>query len=199
MIKIYGPKASSAWRTIWTAEECGVAYENINVKMREGEHKTPEFLKLNPNGKVPVMVDGDLVMFESMAINTYLAEKYKAELLGKTVEEHGLVYQWSYWAIAHMAHAFTTLIGPKYGRIVSEENLSEARSQVTKYLDILEAHLQGKNYMVGEGFTIADINIITVVGMAPQVNVDLSSYVNVQKWMALQMQRPAFIKTMPEA
>lgn len=195
MIKIYGPKQSSAWRTLWTAEECGVEYENVPVDMRGGEHKTPEFLKLNPNAKVPVMTDGDLVLFESMAINTYLAEKYKPELLGKDVAEHGLVYQWSYWAIANMAHSFETLIMTKYGVSASEENMESSRLQIAKHLTILNDYLEGKDFMVGNGFTIADINVYTVAGMAGFVAIDLTPYPQIQRWMEIHAERPAFAKS----
>jgi glutathione S-transferase len=199
MIKIYGPKQSSALRTLWTAEECGVEYENINVKMREGEHKTPEFLKLNPNAKVPVMVDGDLVLFESMAINTYLAEKYKPELLGNGIAEHGQVYQWSYWAIANMAHSFETLVMTRYGVVASEETLQNSRLQIAKYLTILNIYLEGKDYMVGSGFTIADVNVYTVVATASFVEIDLAPYPQITRWMAIHAIRPAFQKLTAQA
>lgn len=195
MIKIYGSKQSTAWRTIWTAEECGLEYEIVPVDIRGGEHRQPEFLKMNPNGKVPVMVDGDLVLFESMAINTYLAEKYKPELLGKDLAEHGQVYQWSYWAIANMAHSFETLIMTKYGVSASEENMENSRLQITKHLTILNAYLEGKDFMVGNGFTIADINVYTVVGMASFVAIDLAPYLEIQRWMAIHAERPAFAKS----
>ena len=73
MISIYGSPRSSAGRCVWAAEEAGVAYEVKAVDMRNQEHKSAEFLKLNPNGKVPAMKDGDISLFESMAINFYIA------------------------------------------------------------------------------------------------------------------------------
>ena len=81
MITLYGSARSSAGRCLWCLEETGVAYENKNVDMRTKEHQSEAFLKINPNGKVPAMVDGETKLFESMAINFYLADKYKPELL----------------------------------------------------------------------------------------------------------------------
>lgn len=196
MIKIYGPKASSARRTFWTAEECGVEYEQVPVNMKEKENRSPEFLKLNPNGKVPVMSDGDLVLFESMAINTYLGEKYKPELLGKNVEEHGLVYQWSYWAIANLAHAFETLILPKYGMPMSEESMTKAREAIDKYMPILDTALVQKDFLVGDGFTLADLNVASVVYSAGFIEFDLARYPEVVRWLAIHTARPAFQKVL---
>ncbi len=90
MITLYGPARSSAGRCFWLLEELGLSYENKPVDMMKKEHKSDWFLKVNPNGKVPALVDGNTTLFESMAINYYLAEKYKPEFLGKTVEEKGI-------------------------------------------------------------------------------------------------------------
>jgi glutathione S-transferase len=91
MTTIYGSPRTSAGRCIWALEEAGIKYNNQPVDMKNKEHKSPEYLKLNPNGKVPVFVDNDVTLFESMAINSYIAESYKKELLGKTASERGLL------------------------------------------------------------------------------------------------------------
>ncbi len=142
------------------------------------------------------MSDGDLVLFESMAINTYLAEKYKPELLGKNIAEHGLVYQWSYWAIANLAHAFDTLILPKYGMPMSEESMTKAREAIEKYMPILDTALVQKDFLVGDGFTLADLNVASVVYSAGFIEFDLARYPEVVRWLAIQTARPAFQKVL---
>ena len=87
MIKLYGPARSSAGRCFWLLEELNVPYENIKVDLMNKEHKADWFLKINPNGKVPALVDEDVTLFESMAINYYLTEKYKPEFMGKPLRK----------------------------------------------------------------------------------------------------------------
>src|SRR5687767_5881522 len=102
MIKIYGSPHSSGGRCYWTLEELGLSYERVKIDMRSKEHKSPSYLNLNPNGKVPVMVDDDFVLWESAAINSYLAEKHRPELLGRTLQERALVQQWTLWAMVDL-------------------------------------------------------------------------------------------------
>ena len=75
-VTIYGMAVTRAGRCLWAAEELGIDYTQKEVNMFAGEHKSPEFLAINPNGKLPALVDGDLALFESLAINLYLAETY---------------------------------------------------------------------------------------------------------------------------
>jgi glutathione S-transferase len=93
MIYIYGNKRSRATRVLWLLEEIGQPYELKNIDFDKKEQKTPEYLALNPNGTVPTLEDNGLILFESLAINTYLADKYKPELLGETPEIRGQVHQ----------------------------------------------------------------------------------------------------------
>jgi glutathione S-transferase len=97
MIKLYGVPGSRAMRALWMLEELGVPYENVPVDFVSGT-KQAEFKRLNPNGHIPVLEDGDLVLFESLAINLYLARKYDKGLWPTTVENEGRAYQWSLWA-----------------------------------------------------------------------------------------------------
>jgi len=78
MIKLYGIPASRAFRPLWMLEELGLAYENVPVNFADGGTRSAEFLTLNPNGHIPVLVDGEVVLWESMAISLYLARKYGA-------------------------------------------------------------------------------------------------------------------------
>ena len=75
MIKLYGVPLSRAFRSLWALEEIGVEYENVPVNFVD-DAKKPQYLAINPNGRIPALVDGDLTLFESMAINLYLARKY---------------------------------------------------------------------------------------------------------------------------
>lgn len=103
-VKIYGPTASRAARALWAVNELGVPFEHVPIEMKD--IKNPEFLAINPNGKVPAMVDGGLTLFESMAINLYLAKKYgsggAAPLYPNTAPGEAEVWRWTLWAQGHL-------------------------------------------------------------------------------------------------
>ncbi len=92
-IKLYGPRSGSAVRCHWTLAEAGVTYEAIHVDMQSDERRREPFLSMNPSGQIPVLKVDDFVLAESLAINNYIAEKYKPELLGDSDEEKALVWQ----------------------------------------------------------------------------------------------------------
>jgi len=199
MITLYGSTRSSAGRCVWLLEEIGVPYTLKEVDMRNKEHKSAEFLKINPNGKVPAMVDGDLTLFESMAINFYLAEAYKTELLGKTPAEKGLVHQWSYWSIAELQNPMIQVFIQKVfvpaerrDDKVIEENLN----QLPPLMTVLNNALEGKKYLVGNEFTLADLNTASVIGIAHAIGLDMKPYGNINAWLGAIADRPSFQKYM---
>src|SRR5262245_65462598 len=98
MTKLYGVRQSRAMRSLWALEELGVPYEHVPIDFVT-EAKKPEFKAINPNGKIPALVDGEVTLFESLAINLYLAKKYdKAGIQPATLEDEARAIQWSVWA-----------------------------------------------------------------------------------------------------
>ncbi|MCX6781373.1 MAG: glutathione S-transferase family protein [Candidatus Magasanikbacteria bacterium] len=194
MIKIYGPKQSSASRCMWLLEEAGIEYENVNVDMGKGEHKSPEYMALNPNGKVPTLVDGDFVLWESVAIMNYLVEKYAPQFGGATVEERALVNQWSLWSVIHLYHPFSTLFLQKWRNTPDSEATIAAHEELPKWLGILNAALEGKEFLVAGRFTVADLTAASVVARAEFVGVDLTIYPALHAWLTAVMARPALVK-----
>ena len=98
-LKIYGVPQSRAYRTLWMANELGLDYENIPIHFADGSAKTPEYLAVNPNGRIPAIDDNGFKLWESMAINLYLAKKHASGLSPKTMEDEAQAIQWSFWAI----------------------------------------------------------------------------------------------------
>jgi glutathione S-transferase len=194
MIKIYGSMRSSAARCFWTLEEVGVAYETQEVNFKEKEHKSDWYMKLNPNGKVPTLVDGEFVLWESCAINDYIAEKYKPELLGSSVEEKALVRQWTYWSLLHVQKYFDVVMYFSMFQWGTEEASEKAKVDVVPFLTVLENHLVGKNFMVGETFTLADVNLATIMNIGMSVKIDFSAFPNIMRWMGTMQARPAMAK-----
>src|SRR5262249_14596027 len=109
MIALYGVPMSRAIRPLWMLEELGVPYENVKIDFTGGS-RTPEYLKINPNGHIPALRDGDLTLWESLAINLYLARKYDRGLWPTTVEDEGRAFQWSIWAMTELEEPALTVI-----------------------------------------------------------------------------------------
>jgi glutathione S-transferase len=125
MIKLYGVRASRALRSLWAIEELGLEYESVPTNT-SGDTRTAEFLKLNPNGHIPVLVDDTTVLWESLAINLYLARKYGAgSLWPATVADEGRAFQWSLWAM-------TELEAPLLAALMHRRLLPEAQRDAAK-------------------------------------------------------------------
>ncbi len=191
MIKIYGGKMSSAGRCYWAAAEAGVEVEEVPVDFKTGEHKSEAYLKLNPNGKVPTMQDGDFILWESLAINRYIAAKHKPELLGMGAENQALVDQWSFWSMAHLGKPIETIyIEANYGAN-NPEVIAKATKEVDPLFQILDNHLKGREFMVGTSFSLADIAIATAVEFAMWVKYDASRFPEVVRWVTAMGAREA--------
>lgn len=194
MIKIYGSPQSSSGRCFWTLEEVGATYEAKSINFRDKEHKGEEYLKINKNGKVPALVDGDFTIWESMAINFYLAEKFKPELLGKDLEQKAIVRQWSIWAIADlqppMIQSFIQRVFvPEERR--SQSIIDENEEKIGPMLEVLENSLEHK-FLAGENFTLADINVVSVVDILDALKYDTSAYPKLTQWVANARETPSY-------
>ena len=185
MITIYGSPQSSAGRCFWCLEEAGVEYTAKSIDFRKGEHKSAEFMKVNPNGKVPALTDGDFTIWESLAINNYIAEAYKPELLGSTVQERALVSQWSIWSVADlqapMIQAFIQLVFvPEEKR--NQRIIDSAFEKLPTLLSTLENSLADRNFLVADRFTLADLNAAFVVSICDEIKFDLADFSNINQW-----------------
>jgi len=197
MITLYGSPRSSAGRCVWTLEEAGVPYILKDVDMKNKEHKSEAYLKINPMGKVPAMIDGDVTLFESMAINYYIAEKYKRELLGTSELEKGLCMQWSFWSTSELQPPIIEIFiqkvfmpDDKRDQNIIESNLKK----IPGLLSVLNNSLKEKKYLSGSHFTIGDINTASVVSICPMIGIDFTEYSHVKNWLNSMNERPAFQK-----
>ncbi|KAJ1383110.1 Thioredoxin-like superfamily [Sesbania bispinosa] len=166
VVKVYGPTYGSPKRVLVCLIEKQIEFETVDVDLFKGEHKEPEFLKLQPFGVLPVIQDGDYTLYESRAILRYYAEKYKnqgTDLLGKTIEERGLVEQWLE-VEAHNFHppAFNlvmhVLFAPFLNIIPDPKVIEESEEKLRKVLDIYEERLSKTKYLAGDFFSLADLS-----------------------------------------
>jgi glutathione S-transferase len=195
MLTIYGSPKSSAGRCFWCLEELGLEYKNININFQEKEHKGQDFLKINPNGKVPALVDNSFTIWESMAINFYLAEKYSPDFLGEDLEQRSLVRQWSIWSIADLQppliEIFIQMVFvPEPRRDLAK--IDTAKNKLPVLLRTLDDSLANCSFITGEQFNLADLNLASVVEISESINYPISEFTNITKWLERVKNRPSF-------
>lgn len=179
MLKLYGGARSRASIVQWYLEELGVPYEFVLLDMMSGEHIQPDFLAINPMGKVPAIVDGNLQLWESGAILLYLAEKYGAPT---TLEQRAEFAQWVLFANA--------TLGPG---IFVEASRAKEMPRLFKPLD---QRLAQSPFMLGDAFTVADAAMGSILSYMPlMLKIDFAGYPALQAYVKQITDRPAFKKT----
>ncbi|MGB1883139.1 MAG: glutathione S-transferase family protein [Gammaproteobacteria bacterium] len=191
--KLYGISGSRALRSLWAIEECGIEYEHVPVTFRK-DSKSPEYLAVNPNGRVPALKDGDLIVFESLAINLYLAKQYGGGLYPDNVQDEARAVQWSIWVIAEMEDLQLQLVIQKI--FTKEEDRDpqvweDVSKKLARPLKVLDDALAEKQWLVGDEFSIADLNVAAAMLLMPMVGFDYSQFQNVSQWAERCYARPA--------
>jgi glutathione S-transferase len=199
-LKIYGVAGSRAYRTLWMVNELGLEYENMPIHFADGSAKTPEYLAINPNGRIPAIDDNGLKLWESMAINLYLARKHDKGLWPKTIEGEAQAIQWSFWVMTEvekptLAVLFHKVFLPEGQR--DPKAAEDGEQQLQRPLKVLDQALAKTGYLVGSSFTVADLNVASVLSWARIARMDLSAYPHVDKWLTAALQRPAAVKAAP--
>jgi glutathione S-transferase len=159
-MKLYGFGPTRSLRALWGLRELGADFEFVPVNLLAGEHRRPEFLALNPAGKLPVLVDNDSVIPESAAIVLYLAEKYPDKgLLPTDLKERAQVYRWVMFAMTELEQplwriAKHTFLLPEDKRL--PQDVALASEEFTAMARVLENHMEGRQFIVGDHVTVAD-------------------------------------------
>jgi glutathione S-transferase len=185
MLKFYGTSKSRSARSIWAMEELGLKYEHLPVEVSQA--KSPENLKRNPNGHIPVLEDDGLILWESMAINLYLAEKYgKAPFWPSSVADHAQVYKWSFWGMTEVEPRLMTVLTHRIFLPADqrdEKAVAQALEGLKAPLRILDDTVKAHPYLLGNDFTIADLNVSAVMSFAMIAKVDFSAVPAAQAWL----------------
>lgn len=187
-IKIYGdPGSGSRRRVTAAASAMGIDIEIVNIDLFKGESHTPEFLELNPHGLSPVMVDGDFVLYESAAINLYLAEKAGSDLAGRDTRERYEILQWMFWS-GEQWRIFATLtfdevLGKKFACQPADETIVKvAADKIRAAAAILDKHLAEHDYIVGDRLTLADFDIAGLFSQNERTKIPLNEFPNLVAW-----------------
>jgi glutathione S-transferase len=197
MIKLYGVRQSRAMRSLWALEEIGVPYQNVPTHFAT-DAKQPDFLAINPNGRIPALVDGDVTLFESMAINLYLAKKYDQQgLYPKSAAGEARAIQWSFWGMTEIEPALLQVLIHRAFLPEAQRDAALAKAgeeKLAQPLRVLDGALAGHKYLLGDAFTIADLNLASVLSWARLIKLDLSKTPNVGRWLGECCARPSFAK-----
>lgn len=197
MIRIYGFPYTRSTRATWALEEAGAEYEFIPVDLSRGEHKKPEFLKVNPGGKVPALVDGDLILTESAAICTYIGEKFPASgLVPININERAHYFQWCFFAMSELEAPLWTMA--KHSRLLPQEHRvpEVAESCVWEFhraANLLAQHIESREFAVGNQFTAADILLGGTLNWARKAEIRLESTV-LESYADRMATRPGLVR-----
>jgi len=159
-MKLYGFGATRSHRTLWALRELDAEFEFVPVNLLNGEQRRPDFLLLNPAGRVPVLVDGDVVLTESAAIVMYLAEKYPAKgLLPADLKERAQVYRWVMFVVTELEQPLWRIT--RHTRLYPEdkrlpEDVALASQEFVAMAAVLDRHMEGRQFIVGDRITVAD-------------------------------------------
>jgi glutathione S-transferase len=204
-MKLYGfPSSTNVWMVRAIAAHLNLPLTLELVHPLKGELSTPEFLKLNPAGRVPVLVDGDFVLWESNAIAQYLASQQPNSLYPEDIKIRADVMRWQCWQMAHWKMGcqpmqYEHLIKPllRLGKPDSQV-VEQAIATFHKDAGVLEGWLSDRAYLVNESLTLADFAVATFLLYAEPAHLPLESYPNIQRWYAQVRALPAWQETAPK-
>lgn len=207
-LTIYGIQASRALRPLWAANELGLTYEHVLTDYKSGDSRTPEFLKINPNGHIPAIVDarpdGDVVVWESMACALYIARHLGqadgVNIVPATPREDAEALRWSFWTVTEVEKDALTVLMHRLAMPAEQrkpELAEAAESRLKTPLRVLEQHLgqqaaRGEAHIAAARFTVADLCVASVLLWVKPARELLAQFPAVSAWLARCTDRPAY-------
>jgi len=190
-LRIYGIARTRAFRVLWMAEDLGLDYDHIPIEIGPAGARKPEYLAINPNGRLPAIDEAGFTLWESLAITLYLAKKH-GRFYPTTLESEARAWQWSLWAVQEVdrgvniwsLHAMRL---PPSDR--DPQRLAEALKVLTPPFKVLDGTLASRSHLLGEDFTVADLNVAAVISRA--IDMDLSATPHLAQWLSRCLERPA--------
>ena len=193
-LQIFGATRSRTMRALWLAEELGLDYEQ-----RQKDESGLDYLAVNPAGKVPSIDDDGLVLWESMAINMYLVKKHGGDLAPRDLAAEAVTLRWTFWAMTEVESAALTAL---FNRVILPEGEQDAaladqsEGTLQKPLGILNDALAGRQWLAADRFTVADLNVASVLSWVKMARIDLDAFPNLAEWLGRCLGRPALAKVM---
>ena len=190
-LRIYGIARTRAFRALWIAKELGLDYEHIPIEIGEAGARKADYLTINPNGRLPAIDDDGFTLWESLAITLYLAKKH-GRFYPPTLQGEAKAWQWSLWSVQEVdrgvniwsLHAVRL---PPTDR--DPQRLADALAVLEPPFKVLDGALADRPYLLGDDFTVADLNVAAVISRA--IDMDLSGKPRLKDWLARCLERPA--------
>lgn len=182
------PLSPNCRKALVTASHLGIPLETQLVELSKGEGRRPEYLQLNPNGKVPTLVDGDFALWESNAIMRYIAGKKPNSLWPGDERVRADISRWQDWELAHWLpacsnHIFEYVIKQALGRGAPDVALvKKGEENFHRFAGVLNGHLANREYLAGEGLTLADISVGIWTAYADSARLPLDAYAHIKRW-----------------
>lgn len=222
-LTLYGTAASRAARPLWLLEEMGLPYRRVVLDYRRHATRTPAYLAVNPNGRIPTLVEGasagdgdgddgggsgsgssgggggggggDVIVWESMAINLYLVRRFGGALAPASPSEEAEVLRWTFWAVTECekdaVHVlFQRALWPESRR--DEASAAQAERRLRVPLRVIDAHLSGRAFLAADRFTVADVNVASVLAWARPSTVLMDEFAALRQWLDRCLARPAY-------
>src|SRR5262245_11404661 len=192
MLRLYGSAKSRGLRTLWMLGELGLSYEHEDYLPRSPQTKTPEFVALNPNSRVPVIDDDGFILSESMAINLYLAKKHRSPLYPTDPKNEALAWQWSLWETDRLDRQLVNYVNHTSALAAAERKADIADAawkEVVPAFDVLEIALKKSDWLAGPAFSVADLNVASALYRA--LSIDLGKWPHIKAWLDRCWERPA--------
>ena len=190
-LRIYGIARTRAFRALWIAKELGVDYEHVPIEIGAAGARQPDYLAINPNGRLPAIEDDGFVLWESLAITLYLAKKH-GRLYPTTLEGEAKAWQWSLWSVQEVDRG-VNIWSLHAVRLPPEDRdpqrLAEALKVIEAPFRVLDGALAGHSYLLGNDFTVADLNVAAVISRA--IDMDLAATPRLGDWLRRCLERPA--------
>ncbi|MBS2034586.1 glutathione S-transferase family protein [bacterium] len=202
-MKLYDlPPSPNALKVRLVLNYLGQDFEHELVDLAKGGHLASDFVARNPNAKMPVLEDDDLVLWESNAIMYYLAEKHQSDLIPVDLKQRAHLHKWMAWAVAH----WTPTLGPWLfhtmapsffpGFVPDPAVIAKAKEDFAKYAAVLNQELQGKDYLLGSSLSLADLAIAPLLQYQQLMQIDLAPYPEIGRWMSTIRKLPVWDQTM---
>src|SRR5216683_8344863 len=192
-LRIYGVARTRAFRALWIAKELSLDYEHVPIEIGEAGARQPDYLAINPNGRLPAIDDGGFTLWESLAITLYLAKKHATgRLYPATLEGEAKAWQWSLWAVQEVDRG-VNIWSLHAVRLPPAERDPQKRAEALKVLEapfrVLDGALVDRRYLLGDEFSVADLNVAAVISRA--IEMDLAATPRVGEWLKRCLERPA--------
>jgi len=195
MLKLYGQYRSRAFRVAWLCKESNIPYEhqNVTINVEGATCKDPAYVALNPNARVPTIDDDGVVMWESGAINLYLADKYRSPLWPADAKGRSRMYQWAFFVANDVEANMITVMQHRVMFPPEKRNAAladDADAKLQPRLKVMDEFLKTNKFFGGDKWTMADFMVASVCYSFFVMKYDLSKYQHFQKWLMASLERP---------